>query len=368
MCIRSPYRVALLLALPLAISALAWATGRDFLQRNPNYYVADVARSVWNSGSLVSETAREMYERLERLSSENPESLYTQDVFSIGEEGDPLPLRATYLSVLAAPFVGLGGEAGLWLLSQVMIFGVLLAWTELNCRWIGARMAIPLALIFMVGSALVRYSYSFSYDTFALALLLTGLATQRRFQVLGAFLIALSVETRPLFALFLPLAFFEAVDAPSRNRFIRGAVGIGLALGLVALTNTVLWGSPETFSYHRWAGFQAGEVILVPPDAHFSFGELASDLPQKIFGTEAGLITTNPVLLLALPAGIVAARFSRGMGLLLAVSVLYLGFVLALQNWADYGNLVRYSLPAVGMLSLSLAFLGGRYRDSQKPS
>lgn len=361
-CIRSPLHLLLLLSLPLAISAAAHGSGREFLKRNPNAYVADVARSVWNSGSLVSQRAEDLYDRLQRLSEENPGHLYTQDVFSIGEGGEPLPTRATYLSVLAAPFVGIAGESGLWILSQGILFAILLAWAEMNCRWIDRRAAVFLALGFLMTTALVRYTFSFSYDTFALALLLGGVVTQRKNQALGAFLIALTVETRPLFALFLPLAFLEFADAPSRRRLLQGTLGVGLGLGLVALTNSWLWGSPTTFSYHRLGAFQAGEVVIVPPAADFSVGELVSQLPRKLFMGQESLFIANPLLLIALPAGFVAARYSRGMALLLVTCLVYLGFLLALASWDLFGNLVRYALPATALLSLSVAFVAGRYR------
>src|SRR5690606_38813320 len=119
----------------LAVVLVAWGSHRmglpflpvdDFdgvpYPRHPGVAVAETAKHFWRTGSLERPEFSQIRDWCRRQSLSDTGSRYTPDVYAVAHDGRLFPKHCWLVSVLAAPFYGLAGNAGLWLFNQAALF------------------------------------------------------------------------------------------------------------------------------------------------------------------------------------------------------------------------------------------------------
>ena len=89
---------------------------------DPASSVAATARHFWNTGNLRGPRFQELYHDFAEKSRSHPRDSLWQDTFSLGTDGALYPKHTILVSVLSAPFYGLFGDIGFWILSQLALF------------------------------------------------------------------------------------------------------------------------------------------------------------------------------------------------------------------------------------------------------
>ena len=261
---------------------------------------AEVARSVWKTFSLQAPEFRVFKDELSRLSRDSHHG-YHQDVFSLGRRGELFPKHSPLSGVVAAPFYGLFGDSGFWILQQIL--ALLLFYSTLRIASLVGECEsglVTLTALAILSETLVGlHCYQFSYDLHGVVLVVCGLHLMYSRPLWGSALATLSVFVRPSYVLLLPFLLTAWRDLPECGARLRTAlVGAGLVLGLYCAVNDLMWGSPFATAYHRVAAFSPeGTLFIEDHPRGFNLNALLSDWPRKLFGTRVGLVTFNPALL-----------------------------------------------------------------------
>ncbi len=326
-----------------------------YLPVNPDHQVAETAKSIWETGSLERKEFREIYDLQLEKSRQNPGESYWQDIFALGRNDKLYPLRGVLLSYLGAPFYGLFGGFGFWVLNQLLMFAVLFALFRIARTLISAKMALLMCSLIAVGTEILKFSFTFSYDLFAAALLVVGLDLLRTSPFAGAMLATLSIETRPTNLLYLPfvLLAWYPYYAHKRNALLKVLASFALGALAVGLLNWKLWGSPLTSGYQRLIFFESGQAVF-PKFFAVSLDVLLSGWGEKLFGAANGLIRYNPIIVL-FPFGLFVALKGKYRYFYLLVAggvLLHVVFMYSLRTWSLTGNANRYLLTSIILMTL----------------
>jgi hypothetical protein len=347
---------------------------------SPPEHNADVARSVWRALSLQPPEFVAFKEQLSRLSRERHEG-YDQDVFSLGKGGQVFPKHSVISGVIGAPFYGLFGECGFWILQQllalILFYSTYRVTSLLAKRDTGVATLLSVALL--TQTLIGFFCYVYSYDLHGLVLLVWGLHLMYSWPLLGSTLATLSVFVRPSYALTVPFLLCAWRGAPRHTSHLRDVVlGAGGVLCLYFLVNHLMWGGPLVTSYDRVAAFGPdGNIFIEHHPRGFNMSVFLSDWWRKLFGFRVGLMTFNPALI-ALPWVCAWAWHSeqRSFALTtLAGSVVCGLYMFSYEQWdvSYVGN--RFLLPSVYLYLLSFipwfsGVLGsvGEARGDSKPA
>lgn len=252
-----------------------------------------------------------------------------------------LPLRAT--AMLFNPLATL--------LTALLLHDLLLR------KGFRAGTAFLTALIYGLGTFAIAYTKSLFGEPLAALLLLGALwlaetapdgpLSTRRLALAGAALgVCLTINlTYAVLAAVIALHLFGLRPARWRIRsLIAYGLPLALALGIIALYNTVRFGGPLATGYDL--GLDPG--FTAP---------LLLGAAGMLFSPYRGLFWYNPVLLLALPGAIMLYRRERK--LTLTIGLLVLGQLLAYGSWWSWhGGIVwgpRFLIPVLPLLMLALA-------------
>lgn len=331
-----------------------------FINHGGAFALQEGARAFWEHGTLAAESFRKMHEDAVAQSTACGCG-YWQDVYAMGVDGQHYPARAIILAVIAAPFVGVGGEFGLWLLNSVLFIGIATAFFTLCMLKTSVRPALCATVLLICGTSLSGYDYGIHYDLWAIFLLLISLVLVDRHQLIAGLLVALMTEIRPTHLLFLPLLCC-AVGHGQGERSVRrvGRVAQGAMLGLlvVGAINFSLWGLPWTTGFQRMLNYDSGSFVFYKLHTRLDLNELFSDWLSKLFDPRLGVLCTNPVVILGIIGFISYNSWPRGWKLAtMVVSIVHLLIFASDQTWTNHGNLVRYLIPDAVVLSLGMAAL-----------
>lgn len=318
----------------------------------------DGALSLWNHGTLAAESFRNLHSDVLAKSTACG-CRYWQDIYALGADNLLYPARAIILSVIAAPFVGIAGEVGLWLLNSIMFIGVVSTFFGLCAAHSSGHAALCATFLFIFGTTLIGYNFGIHYDLWALFLLLLALLIVSRSPILAGFLLALMIEIRPTHLLFLPLllcAFKSEAGALLQKRALKAVLGASLGLLVVGMINFVFWGLPWVTGFQRMVNYDSGEIIFKPTHPLLDSHELISGWIAKLLDPQIGIVSSNPVVIL----GIVGLLFcqawpKRWRAGVIVISLLHLLIFASDQSWASHGNLSRYILPNIALLALGMA-------------
>ena len=271
---------------------------------------------------------------------------------SLGQDGAWYPKHPVLMSVVAAPFYWLAGDAGL------IAFNLLQLTALAACLWFGARryaseeISIAVVLWFAFGTMLRPVAYNFSPDVFSTLLVMLGfLAMLSRLPALSGVLLGLALSAK------LPnLAFFPVVLlALSVRRDWRGLARFGLGAGLALLPllalNHHMFGSPWVTPYDRVLVFQDGEWVLEPSHRTFFDVPFWTGLWEQVTDRKLGLLVACPPIVLA-PLGLwlLARRFPSDALLLGGACLAQLAMFAKYEQWraTSFGPRFLMTVVAVG--------------------
>lgn len=319
---------------------------------------AEVARSVWTSLSLQPPEFLAFKNNLSRLSRERHEA-YEQDIFSFGKGGELFPKHSAISGVIGAPFYGLFGDSGFWILQQTLALLLFYSTYRVTSLVAGHDTGVVtlLSVALLTETLFGFFCYVFSYDLHGLVLLICGLHLMYSRPLWGSALATVSVFVRPSYVLLVPILLCAWRGMPPRHSRLRGIIlGAGSVVCLYLVVNDLMWGGPFVTAYHRIAAFGPdGQPFIEQHPQGFNTSVLLSDWWRKLFGARVGLLTFNPALI-ALPwvcAWVWHSKHRWFALTTLTAGVLYGLYMFSYEQWdtSFMGN--RFLLPSVYLYLLS---------------
>jgi Glycosyltransferase family 87 len=268
--------------------------------------------------------------------------------------------QSPLMSLVAIPFYVVFGEIGFLMLNLVMLNITIVATAKLAGDGPAAR---AFALLGILTTPLIRFTYNFSPDIFLCALMLGALwAAQSGRGLLAGVLAGLAVSSKLyVIVLLLPVPFWLLLVCSRRvQKFLLCLLGgaIGLTPGLVL--NTVLFGAPHITGYERQLLVENGSIGLADHSSRFT-DPILLGLQDLLFNPQVGVVWQAPLWCLWPVAFARAWRAGASRPALVSLAgVILLSFALfAPYNGRDSGSTVgnRYLFPAIlaGYALLGLA-------------
>jgi hypothetical protein len=291
---------------------------------------------------------------------------------ALGLHGEWYPKHPILMSALSVPFYAGLGVAG-FLLFNLLVVGCLAGVIWALCRrHVTPALATLSTAILLAGTFLRAYVYNYSPDLFAAVLFLGGLWLVLRERPLGGGLflgLAVLAKITNLFALLIVAAF--ACCRHDRRQALRLAAGALPPLLLLALFNSLMFGSPTTTGYDRTLVLAQGEAVTVSHRGFFDL-PISEGVWGQLFSARTGLLPTAPALLLAVPGFFILLRRRPWEGLLVLCLCEFIFLLFSTYRWwatSHYGNrflMVPVALSAIPLsLTLDWARLAlGRRRGS----
>lgn len=292
---------------------------------------------------------------------------------AVGQAG-LVPKHPILLSLLALPFYLVAGTPGLLLFNLFMTLLLMVLLLRFNQLFMPAAPAFVVTFLYGVATLFFNYAYNFSPDILSTLLLLGGLYLLfRERTAYAAVLLGLSIFAKPLNLLpvgliglyFLWMQINRAGNEAAAHRLtvnwrnillFAGCFALGLLPFLVA--NYLLFGLPWVTGYQRIAvaGALPGEIVLSSHVNHFN-QPLLPGLYYLLFHPNKGLLTTNPLLLLAIPGLFNLLRAPRRPELVLLAVIS--GAMLLLMARYDYWYTSHFSNRFLMLtVALSAPFTG----------
>jgi len=256
---------------------------------------------------------------------------------AVGRDG-LVPKHPILLSLLGLPFYALFGSYGLLLFNLFLTLALMGMLLQLNRLYLSPITAWITTLLYGVATLFHNYVYNFSPDVLSTLLVLTGtyLLFRERVAYSGAFL-GLAVFAKPLNLLpisLLGLYLLWTQVQLSRNetskylltiswrRLLIFAACLGLSLLPYLTTNYVLFGSPLVTGYQRIAvPGPSPESVAIATHVHDFNQSLLTNLHPVLFAPNKGLLTTNLIILLAIPGLVSLTRSPRRRELILLAGI-----------------------------------------------
>jgi hypothetical protein len=340
------------------------------LPPGPIAAISEVARSLWRDGSLSPEYFYRSFQEAQELSLKT-DSYVLQDVFALGKNNTLLPKHSLLSALLAAPFYGIFGDAGFWILQQLAILALVLSIYSLVRELTGDELPLTTVISLFFLTQTLLYSYQYSYDIHGAVLILGGLAVMQNRPIWGGVIMGLSLFVRPTHILIaLPLLFAQYRQGLVLKNFAAAAAGMSVVVALFLFLNSLMWGSPFKIAYSCLPAFDRGVLVLSQHPAGFEVRSLMTGWGLKLFGKN-GAITYNPALLL-LPCVLWCLRgdpHRRWFGVILGTALLYSIYIFSYPMWdaSHQGN--RFLLPAVSLYLIPfIAVFGALERRLKRSS
>jgi len=335
-----------LLLMAAGILASLWGKpvrSGDFLIGDCPYY-ASATVSLWTDGDL--DLRNQLKGGLEAH----------QRQVALGRGGAWYPKHPILMPLLSVPFYALLGVAGFLAFNLLVLAGLGTAVRALCRRHVSAGVATFTAAVVLAGTFLRAYVYNYSPDLLSALLVLGGLFLVLQERPLGGgVLLGLSVMAKitNVFGLLLVTGFLLA--RPGRRDAFRVAVAALPFLAILAILNTVMFGSPVASGYDRTLVLEEGAPAIV---SHMGFFDLPAldGIRGQLFSSRTGLIPTSPVLLLALPGLVLLVRRRPWEGLLLLCLCEFTFLLFSTYRWwatSHYGN--RFLMAPVGLMAVPLS-------------
>ncbi len=325
--------------------------GFNFFDSNPASVQASVTRSLYKNQSFQFPKLNETYERVLKLSKENPDTPYWQDVFSVGKNGKLYPKHPFLNAVLALPMYAVFGDLGFWIHTQMLAILAILSVFLIMCRYTSQKNAFAWSLVASFMAGLYGSIYTFSYDVAATAFVILSFALSSKKPIFSGILLGFAIWTRWTNLLFLPfLILFQF----SSDRHFLSSLKILAFSSLVILTilyvNNIIWGEPIAGGYASAYSFKNGEYLFsdVYSKHKFSLEIFYSNFYERFFNLKSGLLCKLPIIIISillLPKILMSAK-NRSLLILILASYLQILLFLSFQ----FGEQKRLYLPAAFIL------------------
>jgi hypothetical protein len=315
----------------------------EFLIGDCPYY-ASTAVSIWTDGDL--DLRNQLRGGLEAH----------QRQVALGLHGEWYPKHPILMPLLTVPLYAIFGVSG-FLLFNGLVLAVLggVLW-GLCRRHVGAGLSTLATASILAGTYLRAYVYNYSPDLFSALLFLAALLLllDGRFLPAGA-LLGLSVMAKitNLFGVLIVAGILVARHKP-REALRLGAGALPCLIALAAL-NTLMFGGPATTGYDRTLVLENGSPVTVSHRGFFDL-PLLEGIRGQLFAERTGLLTTSPLLLLALPGLLLLLRRDPWEGLLFVCLWEFTFLLFSTYRWwatSHYGN--RFLMIPVALTAVPLA-------------
>ncbi|MCI0566625.1 MAG: hypothetical protein L0Z52_00360 [Acidobacteria bacterium] len=284
---------------------------------------------------------------------------------ALGKGGEWYPKHPILMSLFSIPFYVAFGTAG-FLLFNTLMMALLAVILWAICRLYVSPGTATAAVALVVGGSFLRaYLYDFSADVFSAMLVLGGVfLILKRGNFAGGLALGVSVlaKVTNLFIslLVLGLLFFR------RPRMSVLAAGAGLLPGVALwmLLNFAMFGSPTTTGYDRTIVLQGGAMTTISHRGFFDLPLLEGILGQ-LLDPRVGILTTSPLLLLALPGLVPLFRRHRWDGLLFLGISEFLFLLFSTYHWwftSRYGP--RFLMVPVALTAVPMALALDGFRKT----
>ncbi|MEY4667467.1 MAG: hypothetical protein RL518_166 [Pseudomonadota bacterium] len=354
----------------LTVSLCCFVRGIALLPQGPAVAIAEVTKSVANSGSLTPQYFHDVRRDAAALGNATHSDVW-QDVFALDQHGELRPKHSLLSSLFAVPFYWLFGNAGFWILQQVLFLGLLGSTYTLVKRSTGLALPWSTLVSTLLLTQSIFYCYSFSYDLHGCAVLMGGLCIMSVCPTLGAAIMTLSIFVRPTYILLILPLTFGTMRFDDKKRCGKVALGVGLVLVLFGLFNYYMWGNPLLTAYSRLPGFRNGEMVLSPTSIGFDLSVFLSRWEEKVFSSR-GLLPYN-LSVVALPLVVVSlwrARDRFRWTCFLSATA-YTLYIFSYPMWDTTSNGNRFLMPAIYLYLLCfIPVIGGaelRYLHGESP-
>lgn len=363
--IRSARRFFLFAAVTLSFgfSFSCHYMGLPVVRRGPAFSISEVTKSLANSESFSPPFFAEIYQSALAVSTTNTSRVW-QDVFSLDKKGQLRPKHSIFSAIAAVPFFIIFGDAGFWIMQQLLLIWLLYSTFLIVTETTGKTLPWSTLLATCFMSQTIFYTYNFSYDLHACALIIGGLQLKRRSPFAGGIIMALALFVRPSLILLIAPLLFARNKTDRIKESLKAALGATLVVLINGALNYYWWGSPFLTSYHCIPAFYKGAVVLSTHPIGFDLKVLYSDMIDKIFSPQ-GLLPFN-LSFIALPWVLIYTlkqkdSFRLWCLLSAAIYTLYI-FSYPMWNVTSHGN--RYLFPAIYLYLLSFIPWLGRWENS----
>lgn len=291
---------------------------------------------------------------------------------ALGENGAWYPKHPLLMPLVSIPFLMAFGVPGFLVFNILVLALLAVALMQLARTTASPFIAAAAAFLLITGTFLRRYDYNYSPDLFAtLVLVLAILGIIRGRDVAGGLLAGAAVAAKMTHLFLVPIFLGYAVWARGWRGGVRACCGVVGPLLALALLNLSLFGSPFTTSYDRNVAIEGDAISILSHRGLFD-GDPMTGLLNELFDLKHGLLTTAPVVFLALPGLVLLfRRRPRDAVLYIAVGEFLLLLFATYRYWdtSHYGN--RFLMPVVAVcapaVALSLDWLAHRLRGRDAP-
>jgi hypothetical protein len=276
---------------------------------------------------------------------------------ALGQGGQWYPKHPVLMSIAALPFYAAFGTAGFLLFNSLMMALLAIILWAICSLYVSRGIATAAVALVIGGSFLRAYLYNFSPDVFAAVLVLAGVWLLLKHQCFaGGLALGISVLAK-VTNLFVSLVVL-AILCLRRPRASALWAGAGLLPGVAAwmFLNLAMFGSPTTTGYDRTLVLQ-GDVPGTVSHRGFFDLPLLEGIRGQLLDPRVGILTTSPLLLLALPGLIPLFRRHRWDGLLFLGISEFLFLLFSTYRWwstSHYGN--RFLMVPVALAAVPMAF------------
>jgi hypothetical protein len=369
LCLKALLTLLVLLTL---IGLLSYIKGRPFLPidfydgvaypRLPTVSTAETAKDLWNLGTLERPHFHKLYEYFLQQSKINANVAYRQDVFTETVAGHLLPKHPVVISVMAAPFYGIFGQAGFWIFQQLIILALIISFYRVAKDLAGRDGALLACGLLTAGTNLVwYYSYNFSYDVLGAMFIMAGFFYLKKFPFLAGALFGLALYVRLANGIILPflvLAYYPPrVDRWASIRpWFYVLIGCSIVLFPYLIFNRLIYGDALKGSYALTPIFVRGSVVYDENATQFAWKFFQKEAGDRLWGKPESLFFAYPALLLSIfltpwmmhgaKSWFIFCLVLGGMSMIL--------FFLSYRWWLEaHGD--RFLLPAAFLLLLPMA-------------
>jgi hypothetical protein len=365
------------LLLTIFFSFYSWYSGRILLPldtygeclypRTPNVSTAETAKNLWDKGTLERKEFYALRDYFVKQSSVERTLGFRPDVFSVALDGRLLPKHPWLMSVLAAPFYGLFGQAGFWIFEQLALAGLFWGLYKMVEPYAGARSAAILCSLVAVGTNLLYfYSYDFSYDVLGAALIIGGTALLRTHFFWAGLLLGASLHIRITngvlipFIIFAHYPFFHIKKCDWRPWLVTSA-GVFLAWGPLLFINHHYFGDALRGPYARGIEMIQGQMVFDSTFLGLSWKYLTSEWQPRLLS----ILKTNPVFSLAPIGWLLCYRHKSKIYALTIASGGFLHLLVHLNYsyWIGSSG-ERFVIASILFMLLPLVFIIQRSRES----
>ena len=351
--------IAVVLVVQIVYVAIRWTAAEE----ERDYLIGDCILYEAMAASMVQDRDLDLLNQLARNDLERRNTIASGQL-AYGRHG-PAPKHPVLMPVVSIPFYAVAGAPGLLAFNVLSVCALLVGIAAAGGGGPGAR---ALAVLALLTTPFLNYTYNYSPDAFASLLVVWGLAAALYSRPATAgVLLGLAIWAKLPMVMFAGLVGLGVLLTTGWRGTFRFVAGMAGPLALLAAFQWWVYGAPWITGYHRTLGLTPeGNPGVYTHESLFT-EPLMRGIHGQLFDAERGLAPTAPLWLLW-PLGLavaVHARRNEPRGWIwptvLAVGVLanFL-FYAKYSPWraSHYGN--RFLFPGIAWSIVLLAPLAER--------